>query len=210
MELFVRKANLHLYIRNWPRLVSHSAPRSRSLINRVAFFTLADAGVQCPNFADKLAFVGSHKNLKATEFRLIGAQFLTDEDVAEAAELSTRMCRHLYHSEAETVELSPSFAGCGIINACLGDAMSGSAHIIELKDGDRPFRSYEFRQLTVYSALHLNSTGRMPSSIEVVNSRRGVSIKLAMETFAAEVAGQPAHEYLREVVRVISDISLSR
>jgi hypothetical protein len=110
----------------------------------------------------------------------------------------------------DSVELSPRFEGCGIINACFGDAISDIGHIIELKDGDRPFRSYEFRQISLYAALHLNSTGQLPPELAVINSRRGVSVELPIDILAGEIAGQSGYEYLREVIRVISDVTISR
>lgn len=210
MELFVRKVNLRLYKRSWAELTSVSAPERRALVNRAAFRTLTNAASSCVAFSEKMAFISDHENVKVSELALLGANLLSEGERGEVIELATRMCSHLFRLEHARVVLNPAFAGCGIINACRGDAFSAPSNIIELKDGDRAFRAYEFRQLTVYAALHLNSTGELPSSIEVVNSRRGVSVRMSMADFAGEVAGQSAHDYLSEVIRVISDITLSR
>jgi len=80
----------------------------------------------------------------------------------ESSALAKRMHAHLFRRREDRVVLNPRYDGCGIINACFGDAISDREDLIELKDGDRPFRSYEFRQITIYGALHLNSTGRLP------------------------------------------------
>ena len=210
MELFVRKSNLRLYERNWVELPSQSAPGARSLINRVAFRTLLDAAAAGTSFASKIRFIEDRANIVAAEEALTGVRFLSATDLNESFELAKRMCTHLFRLRQDRITLNPRFEGCGIINACFGDAISDIGHIIELKDGDRPFRSYEFRQISIYAALHLNSTGQLPPAITVINSRRGVSVELPIDTLAGEIAGQSGYDYLREVIRVISDVTISR
>lgn len=150
------------------------------------------------------------ENISSAEQSVTGLLVLSASDLSEAATLAKRMCFHLFQLRRDTVMLKPRYEGCGIINACFGDAISENENIIELKDGDRPFRSYEFRQITVYGALHLNSTGRLPPGFTVINSRRGVSVDISTDTLAGEVAGQSGYDYLREVIRVISDVTISR
>lgn len=210
MELFVRKANLRLYERNWAELVSSAAPEARSLINQVAFRLLVNAVAAATTFERRIRFLKDRDNAAAAEESLTGRRFLSVADLDESSALADRMCTHLFHRRQDRVVLNPSYDGCGIINACYGDAISDSDHIIELKDGNRPFLSYEFRQITIYGALHLNSTGRLPPAFAVINSRRGVSVELPIDTLAAEVAGQSGYDYLREVIRVISDVTISR
>lgn len=210
MELFVRKANLRLYERNWPNLPSQSSPGARSLINRVAFQVLQDATVASESFGERALFIQNLTNIAATEETLTGTRHLSSSDLNEAAELARRMCFHLFNMRQDRVTLNPRFDGCGIINPCFGDAITENGHIIELKDGDRAFRSSEFRQLSVYGALHLNSSGHLPPAMTVINSRRGVSVELDIDTLAGEIAGQSGYDYLREVIRVISDVTVSR
>lgn len=207
MELFVRKANLRLYDRNWTQLEATSLPEQRAAINQLAFFALKDAAAVHQGLRERMAFLEAMPNLRTAEQLLTGQNLLGDAEIREASALARRMCHHLYGLLGTRVTLSPRFEGCGIINACFGDALTEDDDIIELKDGDRPFRSYEFRQLTIYAALHLNSTGRMPRSILAINSRRGVSVNLPIDDFAQEVAGQSGYDYLREIIRTISDIT---
>lgn len=210
MELFVRKANLRLYQRNSAELVSNTSPGSRSLINQVAFSSLVDAVAADTSYEQRVRFVEHRDNLAAAEENLTGARLLSSAELDESSALAKRMCFQLFRQRQDRVILNPRYDGCGIINACFGDALSDRGHIIELKDGDRPFRSYEFRQITIYGALHLNSTGRLPPVFEVINSRRGISVEMTIDTFAAEVAGQSGYDYLREVIRIISDVTISR
>lgn len=210
MELFVRKANLRLYERNWEELISVSAPSARSLINQVAFRSLVEAAHVNESYDARVSYLDDMENISAAEGGLTGRQFLAASDLEEASALAKRMCAHIFRMRRDRVHLNPRFEGCGIINACHGDAISDTDQIIEFKDGDRPFRSYEFRQVTIYSALHLNSTGRLPPTVAVINSRRGVSIEMPIDVLAAEVAGQSGYDYLREVIRIISDVTISR
>jgi|KBSMisStaDraftv2_1062788.scaffolds.fasta_scaffold502831_2 hypothetical protein len=162
MELFVRKANLRLYQRNWPQLVSVAAPGTRALINQVAFRSLVNAVAADASYEQRLRFIGDRDNVAATEESLRGVRYLSATDLEESSALAKRMHAHLFRRREDRVVLNPRYDGCGIINACFGDAISDREDLIELKDGDRPFRSYEFRQITIYGALHLNSTGRLP------------------------------------------------
>ncbi|MCC8957682.1 hypothetical protein H8B02_30910 [Bradyrhizobium sp. Pear77] len=209
MELFVRKANQRLYERHWPQLASNAAPGTRALINQVAFRSVVNAVAADISYERRIRFVEDRNNLAATEESLTGQRFLSATDLDESSALAKRMCTHLFRLRQDHVVFNPRYEGCGIINACFGDAISDNEHIIELKDGDRPFRSYEFRQVTIYGALHLNSTGRLPRALAVINSRRGVSVELPIDAMAAEVAGQSGYDYLREVIRVISDVTIS-
>lgn len=209
MELFVRKANLRLYERNWAELPSVSAPGVRSLINQVAFRSLIGAVETHASYNARIRYLEDIGNIATAEERLTNDRFLDVSNLEESAALARRMCAHLFRMRQDHVRLNPRFEGCGIINACYGDAISETDQIIELKDGDRPFRAYEFRQVTVYGALHLNSTGRLPPAFAVINSRRGVSVEMPIDLLAAEVAGQSGYDYLREVIRVISDVTIS-
>jgi hypothetical protein len=209
MELFVRKANLRLYERNWPQLATLAVPAARSLINQVGFRLLVTAVAADASYDRRISFMEDRDNVAVAEESLTGLRRLSATDLDECSALAKRMCANLFQLRRDRVVLNPRYEGCGIINACFGDAISDSEDIIELKDGDRPFRSYEFRQITVYGALHLNSTGRLPRAFSIINSRRGVSVEVPIDTLANEVAGQSGYDYLREVVRVISDVTIS-
>lgn len=211
MELFIRKANLRLAERHLHEIGSAADPRRRALINQVAYETLFKAAAfGADSVEEKLSYLDDVGHFESTEMDLIGSPILSDSDELECRNLSKRMCEYLFRWQPLPTTLKPHFPGCGVINACVGDASSGQQRLIELKDGDRPFRAYEFRQLTTYAALNLNSTGRIFPEIQVINSRRGLSITIATDEFANEVAGQSAYDLLSEVVRVISEEGLSR
>lgn len=210
LELFVRKANLRLAERIWTPLNSTSSPARRALINQVAYGAVKAARSLTADFDSLLEWVRQPQNLRSCEIGLIGSEILTTSDIAEAAALAERMSRNLFTYQPHRIELAPAFQGCGIINSCFGDAMSSAGRIIELKDGDRPFRSYDFRQLVIYGALHMNAGNGIPSDFQVINSRRGLTLTVDIEVFAREVAGQSATDLLSEVVRVISDATITQ
>jgi len=210
MEMFVRKANLRLYDRQWAEMSSLSAPGERALVNRVAFQCVCDAVKSSASSEERHAYLSDQANYVAAERMLIGKPVLPVLALNEASALAKRMVVNLFTKGRGGITLSPRYDGCGIINACFGDAMSGHRDIIELKDGDRPFRSYEFRQVSIYGALYLNSTGLLPTTFIVINSRRGISVEMPIDRFAEEVAGQSGFDYLREIIRVISDETISR
>lgn len=208
MELFVRKCNLRLYERNWPELVSVSEPGGRAHVNRTAFELFCRAYEHAHDPALAFEFMHDPANIAAAELAVSGVEIMINPEKSEVFELARRMWLHFYRSPGP-LTLNPVFPGCGIINTCAGDVIRQPSHIVEFKDGDRAFRSYEFRQLSIYAALSLNGTDRMPTSLEVLNSRRGISVSVNIDQFADEVAGQSGVEYLREIIRVISDVGQS-
>lgn len=205
MELFVRKTNLTLYNRDWPEMAASSPASSRSLINQVAFRALVEAKSSQRYLSEVIEKIQNVDNLRLIETHFTGISILSDLELLEAGELASRMGRRLLSGGMANITLNPRFEGCGFINACFGDAVTAQGGIWELKDGDRPFRSYEFRQVSIYGALYLDSTGHAPPFVGVINSRRGVSVQVTLDTLANEVAGQSGIDYLREVVRAISD-----
>lgn len=209
MELFVRKTNASLYERHWRPLESNAPPGLRAHINQTAFALVRSTRRKHAVLDHLFSALRDDDEIRAAEELVAGTSILDSQGRFEASDLAYRIACHLFRTLGEPVSLDPTFPGCGILNTCAGDAITPSGRIIELKDGDRPFRNYEFRQLTCYAALHLNATGNIPRSLAVVNSRRGVSVEVELGLFANEVAGQSALTFLRETIRVISDTTIS-
>lgn len=208
LELFVRKVNLRMLDRQWVPLDSNIAPARRALINSVAFGSLKSAFGYTGDLTGRLAWLETSENIERTELELTGAQTFNEADVAEVKALAYRMCLNLTRYQPSRVELEPRFSGCGVINACTGDALSETLRFIELKDGDRPFRSYDFRQLVIYAALYMNEGKGVARELQIINSRRGVSVTIPFEQFTSESAGQTPVELLTEVVRIVSDANV--
>lgn len=208
LELFVRKANLRLTERSWNPLISTSPAGRRALINQVAFQAVRDAASQFEEYVARREWVRNSENIVLAERALNGATTLNEMDLVETSQLASRMCANLFLGQPHPVTINPAFRGCGFVNSCFGDGLSTNLRFIELKDGDRPFRAYEFRQLLIYAALHLNGGGGVASEFQVVNSRRGLSVTVTLDEFAREVAGQSPYDLLTEVVRAMSDSTM--
>lgn len=205
LELFVRKANLRLGDRTWVPLTSRVDPAKRAAINRIAFEVICMADAKMDDRADKEAFIQDHCNIQMAELKILGDNVMSVVEIDEVKELGRRMCINLFRMQHNPVKLTPRFSGCGIINACYGDAVTDRCRLIELKDGDRPFRSYDFRQLVIYAALALNEGRGVMKEFQIINSRRGISVTISTDTFSSEVAGQSAFDLFSEVVRSVTD-----
>jgi hypothetical protein len=208
LELFVRKANLRLVEREWTPLNSIAAPGRRALLNQVAFETLKGSFASEEALAERLDWIEEKANIVTAELALTGANTCSDTDISEIRTLSRRMCSNLMRHQPHRVDLEPTFSGCGVINECSGDALSSDLRFIELKDGDRPFRSYDFRQLVIYAALNMNQGNGVAKEFQIINSRRGISVTVPFVQFASESAGQSPVDLLAEVIRVISDVTV--
>lgn len=210
MELFVKRCNLDIYERNFEPLQSSVSADRRAIVNQFAFemFGLV------PNDAS----AGNIRKLIAADDVQIAAGAMLDvkpdeidgDEVVEARELAFRMWSHFHIPRPTLIAIKPLYRGCGIVVSCIGDVQTQSGCIVEMKDGDRPFRSYEFRQLSIYAALYYNERGVSPEQLQVVNSRRGTAVTVSTEAFAREVAGQSAADYLYGIVRMISENSTSQ
>lgn len=206
LELFIRKANLSLIETDFPALTSSSDPTKRGTINQIAFKSVE---IAYKNHPEKIfEIVKSAEHTRSAELSVSFNNDLNNSDISEASEIAYRMSRSLFRPENHGIILSPRFPGCGYINTCYGDAITPNLTLIELKDGDRAFRSYEFRQLIVYAALHMNSTKQIIDAVQVINSRRGVSLIINFSEFAYEVSGLSSFDLLTELIRTVSDISI--
>lgn len=123
----------------------------------------------------------------------VESQALTPTEVQEVLALGARIRRWLSDevSSIEEVTVSPMFQGHGLIAHCEGDFLLPSG-LVEVKAGDRTFRSVDYRQVAVYVALQFASSGDVFSNIMLANPRVGISIKVSTEEFAREVSGQSA------------------
>ena len=210
LELFVRKANLRLTDRDWAPLVSEAPAGRRALINRVAFEAVRLGSTLPMTKTSRESAISDSSHLQSCELGLIGCSSLAPAELNEAGQLARRMFRSLFVNQPAPVHHAPSFPGCGLINSCFGDAISEAGRLIELKDGDRPFRAYEFRQLVIYAALHLNAGRGVVSELQVINSRRGLSVLISVDQFAREAAGQSPFDLLSEVIRAISEYNVAQ
>jgi len=132
----------------------------------------------------------------------------TEEELDDSANQANRLERFFRAvSSGNSIEVSPVFPGCGIIDECVGDVYFSNA-LYEVKAGARFFRSIDVRQLLTYAALNKPAPGRRLTEIGLFNPRSGVAF--TVEEICGEVAGLKADELLGEIIRVISSGDTSR
>ena len=213
MEIFVRKINLELYEREFPLLVSNVDPSRRGFINEIAFQLFAETRI--------IPFVTKEAEERATsrarqlilrieESRPSDTSPLNFEEMRDAKEQLRRL-GVFFENEAKgaTLELSPAFAGCGIIDACEGDVYFENT-LFEIKAGDRNFRSIDLRQILTYAALNYSQSMRTIDLVGLFNPRLGISFCMGLDELCLEVSGRPASHTLSEIIRVISSGEMSR
>lgn len=204
MEEFVRRVNLSGYDRFWQPIPSSSDPAKRGLINESGFqlfsaiFDRAQA-IQPANFDNLIdAAVAAAKSSISLE----NQPDLDADDIEEAKEIATRLLRYFGKTPA-SVSISPNFNGCGIVSNCRGDVVADDT-IWEIKSGNRNFRSIDFRQLLVYSALDYANNGRRLKRIGLLNPRTGLTFETSMDVFSYEISGLHASEVFERVLFSVS------
>lgn len=219
MDLFVRQANLSLYARDFPQLVSSTNPQRRALVNEVGFELLGqhvNKNDVVPPESTEVFDVGGA--LRSAENRLRGITTQKPDDQSDISEdelkESLRICQRLVIKVNEVarggqVILRPKFPGCGLIDSCQGDLLAGNT-LVEIKAGERAFRSIDFRQILVYLALNeISRTFNLTSAL-LVNPRMGTSVFISVEDLAHEVSGKPPSDFFEDILAPISSGELSR
>lgn len=211
MELYVRKCNLDGYERNFEPIQSVVHPDRRAIVNQIAFeiFSIIISR-HVPRSEIDVATYKSNNIVKATKILDVDLADLTKSEIKEASLLAKRMWLHFAYPKLLQVKTKPRFKGCGIIISCLGDALVNNDTIVEFKDGDRPFRSYEFRQLSVYSALYYHEHHRLPKAIGVLNSRRGTYIQVEFDKFVNEISGRSSLDYVHEIIQMVTETTITQ
>ena len=200
MDHFVRRMNLDGYERDFIPLKTTSDAEQRGIIN--------DAATRLYGRAVAKAKVGEKASNDDLDACILEAALyvrgkdpdvepvsLGREERKEVLELSKRIERW-FATEIKSIKqitVSPRFLGSGIIAACNGDFSTPHA-IIEIKAGDRMFRSADYRQVAIYVALKFAETRKVFKKLVLVNPRVGVSVSISTDSFAREVAGQSSIE----------------
>jgi hypothetical protein len=213
MEDFVRRQNMDGYSRLLPPLpTSAAAPERRGVINEAAFIAFAkiahlprpDVGRTIVALMDD-AFASAHSYVTDNVSWSAPAADVTLAEKREATAIAGRLYAFFARrSDGTTLTVAPTFPGSGLISACTGDVLIGTDVLYEVKSGDRPYRSVDYRQLAIYMALDFATRGKPFECIGVINPRRGTSVEVATEEFAREVAGQSAVSLCHSLIEAFS------
>ena len=103
----------------------------------------------------------------------------------------------------------PAFVGCGLLDSCSGDFLLGNT-LVEVKSGDRNFRSVDVRQVLTYCALNYARPEYNIESVSCVNPRRGIYFITEIETLCLQLAAKSSNELLSELIYFVSSGDVSR
>src|SRR5262249_341601 len=138
------------------------------------------------------------------EFSRIPISPITQAGLQEALVIADRLNLFLALRGCTDILPSPPFEGCGWLNNAEGDILAGNM-LIEIKAGERPFRSIDLRQVLCYGALNFSSRKYEITEICLVNPRLGIYLQQDLETLCEHLAGASASEVLSEIVAYISE-----
>jgi hypothetical protein len=211
LEEFVRRANMDGYEREWVPMPAASEADRRGIVNEAGFLLFKSIA-----FAER-GEVGSRVKSEmrpafATATEYVDTVPTSPETVSfsvpesrEAAVIAARLYNFFSGMRDKgSLVVSPPFKGSGVISSCFGDVLVGSDRLFEVKNGDRSFRSVDYRQLIVYLALNFAENGIAFRSIGLVNCRRGISVEVDTEHFARSVSGQSAVSLCHFVIEAMS------
>lgn len=129
---------------------------------------------------------------------------LTGEELQEAKQLAQRLSDYIDVCESgHPVLVSPSFQGCGILQACSADLFVEPT-LYEIKAGDRDFRLVDVRQLLVYCALGLYSDSLRIIDVGLLNPRLGVYFRLDLDSLVRAASGRSVVETTNDIIEFLS------
>ena len=180
LESVVRAVNSGGYERFQVPIEWKHSPERNYLINEVAF-CLASFGLPIKKENVDIAFNEAKNRL----YELPGVpneiDDLNEKERSDTVLLATRLIDGLTHFGClADVQFSCHFRGCGIIDGAIGDARTTDT-IIEIKSGDRNFRSTDFRQLITYFFLDAAEKNSLTRKLVLLNPRLGIGYASSAE-----------------------------
>ena len=211
-DAYIRNQNLQLQRFETP-LDSSLPPERRSFVNELAFRLLSL--VNAPNgkpltdlsksamekaVCETVSYIGRFPQSLEKKVSVP-----TEDEIREALLLAKRLSSFLqsHMDKGEELTFFPKFRGCGLIEECEGDVLTGST-LYEVKSGDRKFRLIDVKQLLVYCALNYVNTMYNIDRVTLLNPRVGVFLSQPLEVLARGVAGVSASELCSDLIDFIS------
>ncbi len=217
-EAYVRRINLGLYERAFRPLPGSSAPGKRAFINELGFCAFRDrAGgawrgpewVRPSRFAlaTEIEEVWGRIGRLKDQTDQLPIQTDTD-DIREALQLASRL--QAFFRDYSHLSLEPVFPGCGIVEECRGDVIADET-LLEIKAGDRPFRSMDVRQVLTYLALnHAAADLWSIQMVSLLNPRVGIVFSQTVDELCFGVSGIDRSQLLDTIVYEMSRADVSR
>lgn len=128
---------------------------------------------------------------------------LTLEEYLTIKEISQSL--HFRFRSMESLEVSPLFDGCGVINNSYGDLYYPFT-LVEVKSGDRKFSTYDLRQTLIYLTLNFYSKNRRDIKwIELFNPRMGIFYNDTVISLCRELAFIQPEELFFSIMNSITE-----
>ena len=212
-DSIVRRINVS-YEQFAPTLTSKANPRRRAYVNELAFRIFAHSsrdGILRQPKPDVDALAELEQSTAFFISRLRSADEISQPDLAEREEallISRRLFTYFaMHEATNPLSFAPKFAGCGILNTCVGDIVAEPT-LYEVKAGARDFRLIDVRQVVTYCALNFASRRYLINRVVLLNPRRGISAMLDIHEDLSRASGSSASEVYADLLDFLSqDIS---
>ena len=195
-----------------------SRPERRAFINEIAFhmfiLSIDPDRPQGLNYSEILPLSIAEARRRQAKFGSVDNDVIQEPSPLEMAEAyglfrRLRSFKSRIHPSANGIYVAPGFKGCGILDSCQADLIFGDM-LIEIKAGDRNFRSTDVRQILTYCALNAAEGAYRLRRFALVNPRRAFYFVGDIETICLQCASKPPAELLSEILYFLSNGELSR
>jgi len=143
----------------------------------------------------------------------------TSEETVEAGLIATSLAEFVDGREGDRMAIDVPLRGCGVIDRAAADLLIGRVYdvggrvseellLYEVKVVERSFRAADIRQLLTYGAL-LTAEGRPPTTVGLVNPRRGTFYECLIESLSIAVSGLHADDLLQRIIFDVSATEIS-
>ncbi|WP_435641123.1 hypothetical protein [Micavibrio aeruginosavorus] len=213
-EDFVRHINIHVLDRAHSALNEKSATSRRALINEVSFRIFCRSAQEKKSIDSTLE--SDLKNITEETVKYISGlrdkapnfdQSLNVDEVQEIKKISEKLFS--FFKDKDSLILRPEFSGCGKLDTCYGDVITGDT-LYEIKSGGRAFRSLDLRQLILYLSLNRLSGKYEINNLALYNPRQGFHFKINNNEFSMQFSGLSSEELCHRVSYELTQSDMNR
>ncbi|MBW1613148.1 MAG: hypothetical protein JRJ57_04065 [Deltaproteobacteria bacterium] len=205
-DSFVRRMNLSLERYCLPIESRFEVNRDRrSVINELSFrffMSLARGKKLSASDKMKISFEVSHY-IERLAPNINIDQPISKEEIEESESLSSALTQYFSKDELNKLWFWPDFRGCGRINSCKGDIITGDK-LVEVKAGDRRFRITDVRQVITYLSLNSISKQYDIQHIALVNPRKGLFFETTVEILIEDCSQRKPVDVFGDIVDFLS------
>ncbi|MBU5613224.1 hypothetical protein [Geomonas azotofigens] len=205
-DSFVRHLNLSSNRFNLPVLSSGQVDRDRrAVINELAFRLFKEKSISGKVASGKFSSI--EENVRAYIQRLAQSinpiDPLSNKELSEAKKIANSLSRYFYGADFSNIVFWPLFKGCGQLDSCKADIIYLD-RLVEVKAGDRHFKTNDLRQIITYLALNFYSMQYQIENIALVNPRTGLKFECTVDELIESCSGTKAVDVFSDVIAFVS------